>query len=245
MGTKFDVISDTHFDLIPWHFYRSFLRKYEVHIEAKGRPDFLVFAGDIANFKDSAQRTDIVRDLSITAGNPEIIDVPGNHEFWHGPVMPDQVAGRSWKSANGYRIVAGTGWFPDEVAYHYLDRYWCDFKYIGSNKIETKNSIHAAHSSFMEKLLESKPDIVVTHHFPTTSIHPAYAASDTNCYFASLNYDRAIEELNPKVWIHGHTHMPMDYTRSNGTRVYCNPHGYEFEGTNPSFWDSIRLEVDL
>ena len=33
-----------------------------------------------------------------------------------------------------------------------------------------------------------------------------------------------IEEYQPKLWIHGHTHVPCDY-KIFATRVVCNPRG--------------------
>ena len=37
-----------------------------------------------------------------------------------------------------------------------------------------------------------------------------------------------IEERQPALWVHGHTHDSCDY-RVGNTRVICNPRGYENE----------------
>ena len=47
---------------------------------------------------------------------------------------------------------------------------------------------------------------------------------------------------NPrKLWVHGHTHSSFDYN-IHGTRVVCNPRGYEDHDLNPEYYDII---IDL
>jgi hypothetical protein len=72
-----------------------------------------------------------------------------------------------------------------------------------------------------------KKYIVVSHHCPSKkSIHPKYA-HDTimNAAFASDLDDFIAYRPQIKLWTHGHTHEPFDYTIGE-TRVVCNPRGY-------------------
>jgi hypothetical protein len=84
----------------------------------------------------------------------------------------------------------------------------------------------------------------VTHHGPhRQSCAPQYAADWTSPAFIShlpLLMGRSA------LWVHGHTHVSLDYTVSR-TRVLCNPRGYYRRSLgrceNPDFrWD---LVVDL
>ena len=85
--------------------------------------------------------------------------------------------------------------------------------------------------STSDKLEEKKgqgPLIIVTHHLPTyKSVAPEYIDHPLNPCFAS-NADSLIETLHPTLWIHGHTHSPIDLS-INKTRILCNPRGYDTE----------------
>jgi Icc-related predicted phosphoesterase len=74
----------------------------------------------------------------------------------------------------------------------------------------------------------NEPCVVVTHHAPSfKSIAPIYQ-NDT---YTNGGYASDLEHMmndNIKVWCHGHTHTPFDYT-VNKTRVICNPLGYPGE----------------
>jgi Icc-related predicted phosphoesterase len=67
--------------------------------------------------------------------------------------------------------------------------------------------------------------IVVTHHCPHPgSIHPRYAGDRLNPAFAS-DLSAIIENFQPDIWVHGHTHSSFDYMVAR-TRIVCNPRGY-------------------
>jgi predicted phosphodiesterase len=73
------------------------------------------------------------------------------------------------------------------------------------------------------------PVVVVTHHSPSRlSTHPKYQ----NEFMMNGAYSSDLSELilnNPeiRVWTHGHTHEPFDYTIGE-TRIICNPRGYKY-----------------
>lgn len=85
--------------------------------------------------------------------------------------------------------------------------------------------------------------VVVTHHMPhEKSVHPRYARSIVNAAFGS---DLSALMGPAALWIHGHTHDSMDY-EVNGTRVLCNPRGYQHTGggcENRGFQPDMVVEV--
>jgi len=67
--------------------------------------------------------------------------------------------------------------------------------------------------------------VVVTHHAPSArSLDPAFGPDPINGAFAS-DLEDLILRRKPAVWIHGHTHLCVDYT-IGGTRVVSNQRGY-------------------
>jgi Icc-related predicted phosphoesterase len=88
--------------------------------------------------------------------------------------------------------------------------------------------------------------LVITHHAPSyKSIHSDFKNEYAiNGAFVSDKED-LMEELRVHTWVHGHVHASFDYTVDCGTRVVCNPRGYE--GTNdalrPDFDPSLIIEV--
>lgn len=70
--------------------------------------------------------------------------------------------------------------------------------------------------------------VVVTHHAPSLqSIAPRFRTDLATAAYAS-NLESLIEDHQPALWIHGHTHVACDY-RIGATRVVANPKGYPGE----------------
>lgn len=73
---------------------------------------------------------------------------------------------------------------------------------------------------------EGKKTVVVVHHGVSgQSIHRKYTGSLFNMFFSS-EMTPEIQEHQPDIIIHGHTHIAFDYMIDN-TRVIVNPRGYE------------------
>lgn len=89
------------------------------------------------------------------------------------------------------------------------------------------------HEKFLEYIrtvIEGKNDekfVVVGHHAPSRkSTHPRYANDTLMNGGYSSHLDFFIEDHPQiKLWTHGHTHEPFDYTIGQ-TRILCNPRGY-------------------
>lgn len=72
--------------------------------------------------------------------------------------------------------------------------------------------------------------IVMTHHAPTAkSIAPRYGGSKATPAFASDLSDWMFKAWSPVLWVHGHTHYPVDYVMGF-TRIVSHPRGYPGEG---------------
>jgi hypothetical protein len=77
------------------------------------------------------------------------------------------------------------------------------------------------------------------------SISPLFARSPINSSFVSNLEDR-IQDWQPALWLHGHTHGSFDYQVGN-TRVLCNARGYAKNGINenPDFDDSLVIDLNI
>ena len=102
--------------------------------------------------------------------------------------------------------------------------------------------LHAASRAWLEEALAEPfdgPTVVVTHHAPSPpSVDPRFAGDPLSPSFVS-DMTGLIERTAPALWIHGHTHHPVDY-RIGSTRVVSHQWGYPREGLPAS-----ALVVDL
>lgn len=205
----------------------------------KTTAEYLVLAGDIETTKshdnDWWDRT--------CAGYKNVFYIPGNHEYYGTyfsdyPIMyyPDNVipCGFHQNSAlvhiDGVNILLGTMWsdLSDPMAEIYAkdqmndyrkvkysrDRYWF-------NPADTTDQ----YQKFIATLKNVKPDVVITHHAPSAqSLNPRYAM------YRDLNkaYYSPVDMSGVKLWMHGHTHYPVDYIQDD-CRVVSNPAGYPGE----------------
>jgi predicted phosphodiesterase len=103
------------------------------------------------------------------------------------------------------------------------------------------------HAEWLQETLarpHDGPTVVITHHAPSPgSIHPRFAGSPLNLAFISkaehlLGADRV------QLWVHGHTHDSFDY-HVKGTRVVCNPRGYQRDGANENAAFDPELVVEV
>lgn len=83
--------------------------------------------------------------------------------------------------------------------------------------------------------------VVVTHHAPSVMslAHQEVAEHGDAAYASDLDYLVAKADL----WIHGHTHIPVDY-QIGGGRVVSNPRGYVGHEPVRSFHPGLVVEVE-
>jgi predicted phosphodiesterase len=93
-------------------------------------------------------------------------------------------------------------------------------------------SLHHASRRWLERELAAPAEarrVVVTHHAPSArSLAPGTAHMPVSAAYAS-HLDALVEASGAALWVHGHTHHPVDY-RIGATRVLSNPRGYAEEG---------------
>ena len=104
-------------------------------------------------------------------------------------------------------------------------------------------ALHRQSRMYLDRALAAPhagPTVVVTHHAPhADSVAPQYRNSLLTAAFVS-DLSPLIEERQPTLWVHGHTHTSFDY-RVGATRIICNPAGYGRE--NPAFDPALVVEV--
>lgn len=224
------VISDVHTE-----FHKDKGVEYCSNLDATG-VDVLVIAGDFCSWATNDHSRLVFKNLQRY---PNIVYVPGNHDYWHAG--PAYLMGARFRKLEkefknvtvldndvaviaGQRFLGGTMWFPRCQA----NGYWSDFANVmgGSEWIAGENEgfLDLARNEIQEG------DVVVTHHLPSkNSIARQFYGLDTNKFFVT-ECDELIKQAEPKLWIFGHTHQAFDY-KIGVTRMICNPFGYPTEKT--------------
>jgi Icc-related predicted phosphoesterase len=122
-----------------------------------------------------------------------------------------------------------------------------DYREIDAGTFTPVKSIekHYEHKNFLyERLTDHntgmKNRVVFTHHAP-------HYRSDSNItrvtpYYCCTDMEDVISAGWPSVWIHGHTHFPIDYF-IHATRVLSNPRGYVIYETLPKYFSIEVVEV--
>ncbi|WP_315924195.1 metallophosphoesterase [Mesorhizobium sp. SP-1A] len=183
--------------------------------------------------------------------------VAGNHEFYKGGIREGLEDGRAAAARfpvvhflenqsvviDGVRFLGTTLWTDyriegsPELAMRYARERMNDYRQIAAQRNpwqrflpQTAYRMHQDSRRFIETALKSDPipTVVVTHHLPHARSVPARFKGDLlNAAYAS-DLSQIIEQQQPALWIHGHTHDSCDYY-VGATRVVCNPRGYEDE----------------
>lgn len=243
---KLHVMSDLHTEF--WndeHQKRWFYDLIDIKIE-KDKPDAVILAGDIFLLREESNVRPVVKEF--VNRYPEVYYVPGNHEFFGTSIAEGLELLKNIDETNhnfnlilpglhyANGISGGTLWF--KASYEWFKDTWIDYRLIK----DSKDSIKDQHTRF----LKAKPwehDIVISHHFPTEeSIAEEYRASDINGFFCA-GIESELTNVNARLWVHGHTHKPMDYISKYGFRVYCNPYGYPHEVDNPNFFERLLVQI--
>jgi hypothetical protein len=243
---KIRILSDLHLEAAPF--------------DPPAAPaDVVVLAGDIDNGASGIEWAEGRFDAPV-------LYVAGNHEPYDGEFHATQAALRAAAGRTGIRFLdcgevvlggvrflgctlwtdfalngeAGRklalekygGWLVDFRAIRWSDRMFA---------VDDSVALHDAHRAWLTSRLVAHfpgPTVVVTHHPPHPgSIAPKFATHPLNPAFVSN-----LEDLmgRARLWIHGHTHLALDYT-VRGTRVVCNARGYPGEDT--AFVPDLVVEV--
>lgn len=222
---------------------------------SSGGADVLILAGDIGVLLYKNEYIDFLN--KIKSYYRRILIVPGNHEFYGSSFgegarlmedIEDKVGSgyvnfmfgsRDRVSLAGQTFIGGTGWFsyllPHEEHYK---QFLSDYSLIK----DLDEHVYLYNSFFADTLRKGllPEDILISHHIPNSSIHEKYRMDALNCFFVHGLDSYIFDEFGPRLYIHGHTHEPMDYVR-NKTRVICNPRGYP--GQRNGFNPNLIIEV--
>lgn len=195
--------------------------------------DICILAGDIC----ASAEIPTVLNLFCKKFN-KVVYVLGNHEYW-GLYSREQVKAFSRQAVrenknlhwldnetviiNNHRIVGGTMWFPNAPLVPTIKSSMPDFRLIPN----FEQWVYEENKNFTNLLLNDlhKNDIVITHHLPSAkSVDPYWKGSILNTFFV-CDVESVIEDVQPSIWIHGHTHSSMNYNIGQ-CNIICNPFGY-------------------
>ena len=216
--------------------------------------DVLILAGDIGNFGGRRQNN-LMAGLHVMCQKfPHVVYVRGNHEFYGVHRDPLRQAFRDFVAdghpnfylldnstitIQGQRFIGATMWFLDSPRTVTLRAGWSDFINIpqfGRWWLREAQNTQA----FLKKEMRST-DVVVTHYCPSwSSEDPRYRGSSSAEFFI-VNMEPLILRVQPRLWVHGHTHRSFDY-KIDRTRVVCNPLGYP-HALNSEFDPNLHLSL--
>ena len=245
---RIQVASDLH-----WEFLNS-QQSLALKDSFTGDADILVLAGDIVPLKF----VDQVRDVLgwFCERYDDVVYVTGNHEYYGTDVESARlvlgavrnelhnlhVLNNGIANVQGQKFYGGTMWFPDILGNDIIKPMLNDFALIKG----FEPWCYRLNDEFRSEGLRliDNDTIVVSHHLPLyDSVDPRYRTGNKNDislnrFFVSDEL-HIIAELQPKLWIHGHTHHACDYTIGE-TRVICNPRGYPRE---KSGYQNVFIDV--
>ena len=244
---KIHVLSDLHHELAPF----SPVVKHA---------DIVILAGDID-----------VKNRGVPwareAFQSPVLYVPGNHEFYSGNLPATLVKMRAAADdrvrvldldeviLGGVRFLGATGWTGYtstdnlEMAAWDAREQLRDFKKIrvGPTFRRPRPGDFAEASGRARAWLTARlaepfagPTVVVTHHAPSVKSLGDSAGSHLDAAYANA-WDGLMGD-GVTLWVHGHTHVPVDYEIA-GTRVLSNPRGYP--GESAGFDPALVLDIDV
>lgn len=184
-----------------------------------------------------------------------VLYVAGNHEHYRSSVdkslddleafadsFPNITFGENKTVVlDGIKFFLATLWTDlnqGDIAAQFCAKDWMnDFRLIDGL---TPARVMRMHHESRKLMWEAEPDVVITHHHPSyKGIRPAYRGQTLNHAYAS-DMEEFVVNLEPKLWVCGHTHYPTEYQLGE-TRVVCNTRGYHDECVH--FNPTLRIEL--
>ncbi|WP_168222685.1 metallophosphoesterase [Leptospira vanthielii] len=255
---KIQYVSDLHLEF-PKN--RQFLEENSLKTEG----DILILAGDIILDKQMKKAESFFNSWRLQY--KQIIQIPGNHEFYDGEILyayPDyykELASNHIKVNNktikieNIRFICSTLW--TNIPFEFKNEFETksnDYKLIYYSKkhsekrhisIEDTNFFHSLSVDFIKKELTrpfSGKTILVTHQLPSFDL---INESDKNYlinHYCASDLTSIYRNYDIDLWIFGHYHRTVD-KKINNTRFVSNPLGYMDEKQKEYFSRSAIIEV--
>lgn len=244
-------VSDVHSEK-----YSSQFSSLKNYLDKIPDADFVVLAGDIGAPFSYGREYGPPMFLKVIEyfckRYKHVLYTPGNHDLWLCKSLlqaieyfntlheqfPNFISLINRKiDLEGKKIFGGPLWFHSSSdPYFFLKKQsWIDFHLMPNTTLDEHDWL----SDNFKQNLPNNCDLVISHHLPTPkSINPYYLNDSSNCFFLN-DCTKLIEEKNPKIWIHGHTHSRASYLVGD-TQVLCNPMGYPGEDLIEDWFIALR-----
>lgn len=231
------------------------------------KAEVLILAGDMINAKEA--HIDYLlhkfEDIKIP-----ILYVPGNHEYWTtsyqvgNKLLREKLAGTNitlldadyciLKDRDDCEVVfvGATLWTslvnPMKAMVAQQTR---DFANIKGMTVDAWTNRHDTELMVINEVLtysdfEHMKKVVISHYLPSyESVPERFKGDMANCIFVAENSEVIIDECQPDLWVHGHTHDSNDYFRGK-TRILSNPKGrwyQDFNGLNPNYNNELIINI--
>lgn len=236
---RIHVLSDLHLEFAPFQ-------------PPAAAADVTVLAGDIDRGKRGLQWA------HQAFGDRPVVYVAGNHEYYaHAlPKLTNELLAASEEPVHFLERTSA----EIEGVWFFGCTLWTDFQLLGSpalardtaqlkmndyrkirvtpqyRKLRSRDTLalHYRSRAWLEAAIErgeTHGAVIVTHHAPSARSLAPHPAPDwlQPAYASAL--DPLVEASGARLWVHGHTHWPVDYWIGK-TRVISNPRGYADEPTS-------------
>ena len=216
---KFAYMSDMHFE-----FGRS------QFLGVLPEADYLLLAGDMKAANECARYDSFMSKAREQYGDGNVLMIDGNHTGYGGSIN-DFSNHQIVTLADDILIICATLWSGSgsKMAYRCLN----DGVAIAGFSWNLMYERHLSDLTFIEENIlkansKGLKTVVMTHHMPhwqgITDTYKRQGKTGVNLgFYTDLDY--TIENLQPDVWVCGHTHDSFDIKVHN-TRILCNPRGY-------------------
>jgi len=238
--TRIWVLSDLHIDVVQ-----------DLDLGEHPNADLIIMAGDLCD--GGHDPAPWLLETFSDEERSRLIYVPGNHDAYHVGLVgvPDRLRhlrdatgiitlDRETIEIDGRRILGCTMWSPLSPT---LDNAGGDLAAIPGFSGDAWRAAHDRDRAWLEETVR-EGDLVVTHHAPSWSgldarmqQNPRSAALASG-YYADMG--ELIEQRQPALWLHGHTHITKEY-QVGETRVVSNAHG---RGLGLHFQPDYVVEID-
>ena len=237
---KFLLVSDCHLE-----FFEDKGKSF-VQSLSTDQSDVIVIAGDFET-NDIA----MLRLSEVCEKFREVIFVCGNHSYYganRGKVnatlkkVEQKYPNFHWLNCSsvivdGQRFLGCTNWWETTAQTAFRKDMINDFRCIEAYS-KWVGPTAQKHREYLEANVLST-DVVVTHYLPLWAcVDDDFVGDPSNCFYVK-DMSKLINDVQPKAWLHGHSHVAMDKMFGN-TRVIRNPKGYPKQ--NP-LWEPMLIEI--